>query len=181
MDAPVFALAKSGSQEVEYDLKVEFAQISGYKTAVKYEYTGNDSNMKFNLKFGKLGICDQDLFEEFNPMKEVDAYGKANPFQDPAIGRVPGFTTFDDGSYSSYEAVFIEQNLLGPLGIVGRTLWITADTDMDQQTDDELLDCWVIGLIPGEPAPWNGDAPPKPIEEEVYEKPARKGKRNRRY
>ena len=80
MDAPVFALAKGGSPQVGYDLKVEFAQISGYKTAVKYEYTSNAPNMKFNLKFGKLGLCGLEFFEEFNPMKEVDHYGKVNPF-----------------------------------------------------------------------------------------------------
>ena len=59
MDAPVFALAKGGPPSLEYDLKIEFAQVSGNKTAVKYEYTSNAPNMKFNFKLGTLGICDE--------------------------------------------------------------------------------------------------------------------------
>lgn len=82
MDAPVFAQAKGAfvATSVEGELKVEFAQVSDNKTAVKYEYTSNASNTNFNFKLGKLGICDPSLFEEFNPMREIDAYGKANPF-----------------------------------------------------------------------------------------------------
>ena len=63
-------------------------------------------------------------FKEFNPMKEVDAYGKVNPFQNPSIGRIPDVKILSDGSYASNEAVYIDQNLLGPQGLIGRTLYI---------------------------------------------------------
>jgi hypothetical protein len=32
-------------------------------------------------------------------MKEVDAYGKPNPYQDPKTGRIPDIILFEDGSF----------------------------------------------------------------------------------
>lgn len=90
-------------------------------------------------------------------MKEIDAYGKPNPFQNPSIGRIPDVKILSDGTYASNEAVYIDQNLLGPQGIIGRTLYLAI-----VETDGTLTfipACYVIGLAPAPPTPWNGEKP----------------------
>ena len=99
-------------------------------------------------------------------MKEVDAYGKVNPFQNPSIGRIPDVKILSDGSYASNEAVYIDQNLLGPQGLIGRTLYVAVKEE--DGTIDFAPICWVIGLAPAPPTPWNGE---KPKVEVPYQKP----------
>ena len=64
------------------------------------------------------------------------------------------------------------------MGIVGRTVAIFAEAAIDDRSA-EVIFCWVIGLVPARPAPWNGDAPKKAVEELAYEKPVGKKRRNR--
>ena len=98
LDAPVFGVANF----TDLDFKVEFAQVSGSKTAVKIDIGAGaiGSEVTIGFRIGTLGVCSETLeFDEFNPMKEIDAYGKANPYQDPKTGRIPDIKSFTDGSF----------------------------------------------------------------------------------
>jgi len=49
------------------------------------------------MEFGRVDVSNTgvavctDLGDEFNPLQEVDKFGRKNPFQDPNRGTMPNF------------------------------------------------------------------------------------------
>ena len=75
----------------------------------------------------------------FNPLAEVDKFGRANPYQDPNRGSVPPFTVLNvvttfptcvtnsvaAGGFEDLEPIHLLQNLEGVEGIMGRAYLAT--------------------------------------------------------
>ena len=78
--------------------------------------------------------------DEFNPLQEVDKFGRKNPFQDPNRGTMPTFGTLNRGltgnyptcvdgrdasGYEDLEPFTLLQNLDGAESIMGRAVVLT--------------------------------------------------------
>ena len=113
------------------------------------------------MEFGKVETvtganeCSLDG-DEFNPLQEVDEFGRKNPFQDPNRGTMPTFTTLPRGSsntfptckargftigtglpdsgYEDLEPFTLLQNLDGLESIMGRAVVIYLQQDGSVKT-----------------------------------------------
>ena len=79
--------------------------------------------------------------DEYNPLREEDKDGNANPYQDPSIGRFPSFVTDANVDYANSVPLNVLQNLEGRYSIIGRSLEIRSAAD-------GLIDCCTIGYQP---------------------------------
>ena len=125
------------------------AQMKGKAIIAKRNFCNSGTWMSSNTMFTismeirEWGILEEDddgrictlIGEEYNPLEEVDQYGRDNPHQDPNRGTLPDFTTFlptcavdvDSMSTTGYEdpePFSILQNLEGIDSIMGRSIVI---------------------------------------------------------
>ena len=139
---------------------VLLGQLKGKAPVVKYDLTGLAGSQTAGTdligtyyqiaitEFGTTGGSCTRVGEEYNPLKEVDKYGRENPFQDPMRGRLPpilnqgvGTTTF----ISEYPENLL-QNLEGKESIIGRGMVRRIDTGNADGTITEgsIQDCCTI-------------------------------------
>lgn len=112
--------------------------------------------VEYTNRIMQTGIVEEDdngndctlVGEEFNPLEEVDQFGRDNPFQDPNRGTMPNFTSqlrgattnafptcvanaFPNGraaaGYEDLEPFSLLQNLEGADGIMGRAVIINRE------------------------------------------------------
>ena len=72
--APVYAICSPDD-----DVQFLFSQKKGGKIHVKIHMANGPASTELAFRFGSLGRCDIEG-SEFNPLREVDKKGKANPY-----------------------------------------------------------------------------------------------------
>ena len=88
-----------------------------------------------NIRINELGVltgemaCDS-VGDEFNPLAEFDKYGRPNPYQDPARGRInSGALPMADGDgniiIEASKDNIIMQNLAGKDSLLGRSISVS--------------------------------------------------------
>ena len=110
----------------------------------------------FAHKFGVLGENCEYIGPDYNPLFEVDSWGRPNPYQDPSRGRFPDITSDDTGAVDNELVSDIMQNLAGPTSLIGRSLVISIEGE------DKPRACCTVGRAP------NPNAAPKPKPQPAY-------------
>lgn len=132
---------------------IEIAQMPYQAPSIRYDLSNLDAEAEYSLKIntlGRLGDDCADVGSEFNPLKEVKK-GIANPYQDPARGRIDDITATVDGTFSGAQDKLL-QNLAGPDSLIGRSLLLsTTVTEVDPDAGvnierEETRACCVIAL-----------------------------------
>lgn len=84
--------------------------------------------------------------EEYNPLKEVDKHGRANPYQDPYYGRLMDFNIAANAdTFVQSSPTPLLQNLEGKYSIMGRSIvMITVDEDGTPDEPQTPEDCCTI-------------------------------------
>jgi len=87
-----------------------------------------------------------DTGEEYNPLKEVDKHGRANPYQDPYYGRLMDFNiASSENSFAQTAPTSLLQNLEGKYSIMGRSvIMITVNADGTEPDPYSIKDCCTI-------------------------------------
>ena len=111
----------------------------------------NAVDAEFELLISTYGTCDNPEDPEFNPLEEKDMEGNAVMFQDPARGRLAGFTTNGDGaadaSIGNWPMQFdFMQNLSGEDSIVGRSIYLISVAR--DEASGEIVDKGAVSCCP---------------------------------
>ena len=118
-------------------MAIQATGLTGLTASTTYEIRINE--------YGKTrddeGMECQGVGTEFNPLKEVNKYGVANPYQDPSRGRISDINTDENGDVTFFESNIL-QNLTGKEGVLGRSLTISSKVD----EVITLIDCCTIGI-----------------------------------
>ena len=122
-----------------------------------------EPNTIYKFTINTYGECDK-VGAEFNPLNEVDKYGRSNPFQDPSRGRIANKTTDVNGMIEEVIDRDILQNLAGYHSLIGRSISFfkedSEDEDSDDDDDDDEVGCCAIVL---ERPPSTTPAPAAPV------------------
>ena len=92
---------------------------------LKYDLTGLDTEAQYNIRINVAGTLGEDcanVVAEYNPLEEVDSWGRPNPTQDPQRGRITPVTSNGDGELDLADLNAVLANLSGPRSIIGRSL-----------------------------------------------------------
>ena len=84
-----------------------FVQFQGYPVQAKISLSGLDTETEYKIVINELGVLGDMCAEvglEYNPLKEIDAYGRQNPFQDPSRGRIDAVVSGVDGTAEAKQA-----------------------------------------------------------------------------
>lgn len=85
--------------------------------------------------------------EEYNPLNEVDKYGRNNPFQDFNRGRLERVKLDDEGDFTTTSPMNLLQNLEGKESIIGRSMVIyqlVDGTDFESDIVEVPVACCII-------------------------------------
>ena len=125
----------------------------------KFDISGMDVDADYKVfahKFGVLGESCEYIGPDYNPLFEVDSWGRPNPYQDPSRGRIPDITASDLGVVDGELVDNIQQNLAGYESLIGRSIVISIDGE------DAPRACCTVGRAP------NPNAPPKVEPQPAY-------------
>ena len=105
---------------------MEYGRLTGAtpttSVAVNYQSTNTSVNTAANACYN--------MGNQFRPLKEVDKYGRANPFQDPSRGVIPlisattGSTGFEPLISANTKSRNLLINLSGKDSIIGRGIQV---------------------------------------------------------
>jgi hypothetical protein len=94
---------------------VRFVQFPQNPIQAKIDLTGLDTETEYRIVINELGVKGDQCSEvghEYNPLKEIDAYGRPNPHQDPSRGTLDNVTSDADGNVNAKQSKVL-QNLGG--------------------------------------------------------------------
>ena len=142
-------------------------QYPGYAIASKIDLKGLTPDTKYKIvinKYATIGDTCTDVGGEFNPLHEVNAYGQANPHQDPTRGRFEEIKADAAGLVSEEQSALL-QNFSGEEALIGRSLALMAGDETTPRA------CCVIArdVNPHKPEPKPEPEQPEEPEHEPEE------------